>query len=193
MNKEIIDYKGYEIEIIQDEHAGNPRKQFDHMGTFVAMHRSYDLGDKTNFRDADEVMQHIKDTKAVYLPVYMYEHGGISLSTGSFNDAWDSGQLGVIFVEREKILKEYSVKSLTKQVKETVISLLKAEIDEMDMYVRGDVYGFNILKPHKCDKCSSDQSESIDSCWGFYGYELCVEEAKAVVDSYVKEGVATNV
>ena len=190
--KDLIEYKGYSIEIIQDEHASNPRKEWDHLGTLAAFHRNYDLGDKISFKTPEEVMEHIEETKALSLPVYLYDHGGLSVSTGSFNCQWDSGQLGVIFVERERILKEYSVKKVSKQLKERILGYLKNEVEELNQYLQGDVYGYVIKKKHSCEKCASDISEEVESVWGFYGYENCLSEAKSVVDYLTKEKDTEN-
>jgi len=43
---------------------------------------------------------------AVILPVYMYDHSGITINTDGFSCPWDSGQVGVIFCTRERFLKE---------------------------------------------------------------------------------------
>ena len=37
--------------------------------------------------------------------VYILEHGGVSLSTQPFQDSWDSGLLGYIWIPKETILK----------------------------------------------------------------------------------------
>ena len=39
--------------------------------------------------------------------LYLYDHSGITMSTGSFCDSWDSGQVGFIYVTKEDIEKEY--------------------------------------------------------------------------------------
>ena len=38
----------------------------------------------------------------VILPLYLFDHSGISISTGSFHDPWDSGQVGFIYASKEK-------------------------------------------------------------------------------------------
>jgi hypothetical protein len=36
------------------------------------------------------------------LPLYLYDHGNITMSTGSFHDTWDSGRVGFIYMTKEK-------------------------------------------------------------------------------------------
>ena len=39
------------------------------------------------------------------------------------------------------------------------------------MYLSGDVWGYIV-----------DEDNKDDSCWGFFGYDYCVEEAKRVAE-----------
>jgi hypothetical protein len=113
----------------------------------------------------------------------MYEHSGISLSlTNShypFTDRWDAGQLGFILVDRQKALKEFGKKRLTKQLKQKIRYIIEGEVETYNQYLAGDVYGFVISK----------NGQEIDSCWGFYGQEDCLIEAKTIVDYEVEKTV----
>ena len=71
----------------------------------------------------------------------------------------DSGQIGYTYVTKEQIRKEYSVKRISLKLKEQISSILQSEIETLDQYLIGDVYGFTI---------EYDNGE-INSCWGFYG------------------------
>jgi len=61
-----------------------------------------------------------------------------------------------------------------------------------DQYLSGDVYGYMIDGPLEqkqdlCEKCGHvqreyEEREVLDSCWGFYGLDYCIEEAKGMVD-----------
>jgi hypothetical protein len=53
------------------------------------------------------------------------------------------------------------------------------------MYLRGEVYGYEIVKKIKCPTCHETHEEDIDSCWGFYGLEYCITEAKADAEASV--------
>ena len=69
--------------------------------------------DKLNYDMTKKELMKIAERKHLILPVYMYEHSGIALSTGSFSDNWDSGQVGWIYTSHKNIIKEYG--SLTEE------------------------------------------------------------------------------
>ena len=83
---ETIEHYNHSIEIHQDDDPSNPRED-DNLGTMVCFHNNYDLGDKDHgyvLNDYDswgELKEAIlKDNpKAVILPIYMYEHSGITI------------------------------------------------------------------------------------------------------------------
>ena len=130
----------------------------------VCFHSRYDLGDEHDFYDADEVMEFIKENKTLQLPLYLYDHSGISMSTTRnypFNDVWDSGQVGIIYITYDKIKKEYGWKRITKKCQEQILNYLSEEVNVYDDYLRGNVYGYQV-------ECKF-RHEIIDSCWGFYG------------------------
>ena len=178
------EYKGLTIKIEQDQDCASPR-EWDNFGTLNCFHRDYNLGEKHSFGSPEELEAHIKETKAIALPVFAYEHGGITLSTGSFGCLWDSGQVGMIFATRDQILKEYSVKRITPAIREKAIALLEGEVKIYASYLEGNCYGYTVLSP---------TGDHIDSCWGFIDSEkYMIEEAKASGDMWLKdnaEGVA---
>ncbi len=161
---ESIEHEKYVINIYQDDNPMNPR-EWDNLGTMVCFHPRYDLGDKKyGFYDADELLEYLKENKAIQLPLYLYDHSGISISTNRnypFNNVWDSGQVGIIFVTYEQIKKEWGWKYITKERINKVINCLVNEVNVYDDYLRGNVYGYIV----NCKYCG----ESIDLYWGFYG------------------------
>lgn len=157
---------GNTLQIIQDDSDQSPR-EWDNLGTMVCFHRNYNLSDKHNYRHGDytgwkDLFNAInkKEKAIVILPVYLYDHSGITISTSPFSCPWDSGQVGFIFVGRDKLLKEHNVKRLTPKIKESAVKALEGEIETFDQFLRGDVYGFKVIDP---------DGEDVDSCWGFYG------------------------
>ena len=119
-----------------------------------------------------------KENVHTILPLYLYDHSGITMSTSSFNDRWDSGQVGWIFVSKDKVKQE--------SLDETKIEeYLKGEVETYDQYIRGDVYGYKVYKIETCDK-GCEHEEELDSCWGFYGEEDCITDAKGIVDYYLR-------
>ena len=103
--------KKFELEIEQDSSPDSPRT-WDNLGTMVCFHKRYNLGDKTDYRSSDydswdELKQGIieNEGEVVILPLFLYDHSGITISTTPFSCNWDSGQVGFIFVSKHKIKK----------------------------------------------------------------------------------------
>jgi hypothetical protein len=94
----------------------------------------------------------------VILPLYLYDHSGITMNTYGFSCPWDSGMLGWITCEKKDILETYG--SLSPKTIEQAKSCLQAEVEEYDHYLRGDCYGYQI---------TDEYGEEVDSCWGFIG------------------------
>jgi hypothetical protein len=184
---ETEEYNGYNIKIFIDEDAYSPRED-DNLCQLHCWHKRMNIGDKDcNYvldydRDQqryDEVMKDAKRNKDIILPLYIYQHGGVTISLTPFSCPWDSGQVGYVIIPRKKSLDEFSRKRMSKKFREKVVGIAKAEIETYDQYLRGDVYGYKIE--------DAEGEETDDSCWGFYGTECCMEEAKSVVDYYEKQ------
>jgi len=174
---------GVTLKICYDTDTESPR-DWDNLGKMICWHRRYDLGDKHNFSEPrefleemafslarniewseiqektnDQLMDIIKQ-HAIILPLYLYDHGGITMNTTGFSCPWDSGQVGWIYCTKEDFIKEtgYTEKELFEEGKAE--ALLKGEVETYDQYLTGDVYGFVL---------EDEDGNQIDSCWGFYG------------------------
>jgi hypothetical protein len=183
----------YLIEIFPDSSPESPR-EWDNLGTMICFHKRYNLGDKhdydhNDYDGWDEMEAAIvkNENAGVILPLYLYDHGGITISTSPFSCPWDSGRIGFIFVSKEKMLKEYGGKIVTMKLKERVEKYLEGEVETYDQYLRGDVYGYKISKVTTCNE-GHEHKKFQDSCWGYYGEEGgCMEQAESVVNHYVKK------
>lgn len=123
----------------------NPRS-WDNLGKMVCFHGRYDLGDKhdykhQNYDSWDEMEKAIikEENVCVILPLYLYDHSGITMNTTGFSCRWDSGQVGFTFVSKEMVRKEYGVKRITKSVIEKVTKVLIGEVDTYDKYLTGEL------------------------------------------------------
>ena len=131
-----MEQTNYQIEIIHDEHPSNPRVEWDNLGTMVCFHGRYTLGDighgyrSSDFNSWDELKQLIiKQVKpAVILPIYMYDHSGITISTQPFGCRFDSGQIGFIYIGKLKVMKEYKAGTLHSGKKGPVVKSKKQAI-----------------------------------------------------------------
>ncbi len=173
MFKEVLaEEEGVTLTMMHDENAESPRG-WDCFGKMVCWHRSYNLGDKHEFKTPEDFQEWWKENgkSGELLPLYLYDHSEITMRTGSFSDPWDSGQIGWIYATAETIRKEYS-KRITKAVREKVRKLLNAEVETYDMFLTGDVWGYTI---------KDEDGNRLDSCWGFYGRKYAEEEALSML------------
>lgn len=198
------EYKGYVITIEQDEDVESPRDFQDNLGTMLCWHNRYNLGDNVkygysyragktdlNFYDVEDFNEWLKENKKqvlVMLPLILYDHSGLAMSTTRqypFNCPWDSGQVGWIFVTKDQVRKEYKVKRITKQLKNKITSYLESEVETYNQYLQDDVYWF----------CVEDsEGNMIDSCGGYYGYDECVKAAQEAADYALSHaGIAENI
>jgi len=138
----------YDIQDEIQETLDNPREN-DNLGSMVCYRRGYNLGDKNEYlpghykpnsgdfwgwTDLGKYFHEVHDL-AVCLPIYMYEHSGIAVSTKPFSCPWDSGRIGFIFVSKEKLRKEYGVKRVTASLVAKATSILEEEVEEYNQYL----------------------------------------------------------
>ena len=179
---QVEDFKGYEVKIVSDDSPDNPRTEWDNLGTMICFHKRYQLGDTNHgFKSSDfaswtELYNKLSKDAVAILPVYMYDHSGITISTEPFSCSWDSGQIGVIFVSKEKVRKEFSVKRISSKLATKITEYLKGEVETYDTFLRGEVVGYEVEK----------DGEQIDSCYGYYSIADALSEGKGIVTHTVK-------
>lgn len=163
---------GSTIKIIRDESPGNPREDYDNPTQMICFHRRYNLGDKHEMRHEDyngwaEVEAAIKEEHnvAIIKPLYLMDHSGLAISTGSFNDRWDSGQIGFIFVTTEELKANwpYEGETVPDEIKKKGEAWIESDLETYGLYLSGDAWGFVIKGPG---------GEEVDSCWGFWGSDV---------------------
>lgn len=160
------------VRIEYDDDPGMDPRQWECLGTIATWHRRYNLGDEQPRESVEEWKERITDWEEgdaetaeekfdrlfVWLPVYMYDHSGITINTRGFSCPCDSGQVGIVYVSREKIeRREMTVDQARK--------CLEEEIAVYDKYLRGEVYYF---VAEEYDE-ETDGWTQTDSCGGFYG------------------------
>lgn len=207
------EYKGYTIEIVNDEDPQNPRTDWDPAGTMVCWHSRYNLGDAESWKDSDgkrksqqlsknysepidllyelaelirddeqelregediskgELIRLIEEKGTIIMPLYLYDHSGITISTGRFSCSWDSGQIGWIYITKEKIEAEG-------WTKEQAEKYLEGEVETYDDYLTGNMWGWRVVG-------DGENTEDGNSCWGYYGTEGikdALQEARSSID-----------
>jgi hypothetical protein len=161
--------ENYKLEIIVDEFPTNPREN-DNLTEMICFHNRYNLGDKHNFTSADfngwdDMLTTIQKTKnpAIILSLHLFDHSGITISTSRFGCRWDSGQIGYVYITKEKVYSEYNVKRISRKLMKKLNTLILGEVDVYDNYLTGEVYGYSLL---------NKQTGETDSCFGFYGSDI---------------------
>jgi hypothetical protein len=119
---------------------------------------------------------------AIVFPLTLLDHSGITMKIGnSFScdpGGEDTSRVGFIFVTFEDIKKEFGIKKLTKKYKEKAERILRAEVEEYDRYLTGEVYGLQIF---------NEDEEEIESCYGYYDeVKNIIEDGKYQIDSIIK-------
>jgi hypothetical protein len=166
------------VRIVQDYYPESPRK-WDNLGEMYCWHQRYILGDKHQFSTPDEFQESDEyKNAAVILPLFLYDHGVISMSCGSFSCPWDSGQVGYIVISKDKIRSEYGCRRISKARIAKVTEYLKSEVNCYDEYLTGQVYGYIV---------EDSDGNNLDSCWGFYGFEHVREEGKTSAEYWIEE------
>lgn len=172
----------------QDDDAQSPRELFENVGTMVCFHSRYTLGDEQPSCSPEEYLlemmqqrewrlhgksvpdeiqlKHVQayiDKHYFILPLYLYDHSGITMKITPFSCRWDSGQVGFIYADKD--CKDY----------DDMLAGLTSEVETYDKYLTGDVYFYQL---------EDSSGEVIDSCCGFYGFESCKAEALHIAQAY---------
>ena len=181
------------LKIYIDTDPLNPRTESDNMGHMVCFHRRYSLGDEghgirqSDFDSWDELESYLvkEEGAVVILPLYLYDHSGITMRTHSFNDRWDSGQVGFIYATRKDILDNWGGKKLTKDLRQKAHDLLVAEVQDYDDYLTENVYGYVL---------EDEDGEELWSCWGYFG-DTAIGQIKSEMHiqmQFPQQGVGTE-
>ena len=117
---------------------------------------------------------------AYIMPVYAYEHSGISLKVGDrtypYNDQWDSYQIGIAIVPKSSIINN------TIGSEETWASMAKTCIENCiknyNQYLSGDCYGYSLYEQD--DSKPTIKWNEIETVWGYLG------------DDIIASGIADN-
>jgi len=234
---------------------GNPRDEYENIGTLYTWHNRYPLGGKLDYNNQPKIHNKLfwiyeefelhklpelqqfnviddtlyildeenEEVEADYnatsvfqdtiitwmeenlciLPVYMYDHSGITINTKPFSCMWDSGQVGFIYATKEHC-NRLGV-NFTEAEK-----ILEGEIQLLDQYLTGDVWN---AESYLCDEAIlDDEDENLelyyedenlqiytsnkppknefvieeDSCCGIYGYKEALEYNKDMAKALVK-------
>lgn len=112
---------------------------------------------------------------ALIRPLFLYDHGGITISAGAFSCPWDSGQVGWQYITDDVLADEWNGDEAK------ALKYMDATLETYDDYLTGNVHGYTVEKGTRyaevrtyADGTSVPMGERIeweheDSCWGFIG------------------------
>jgi len=165
------------VDVTPDMYPEDPRVDWDcWIGRMACHHSRYLIGDDDTlkgWRDCDtlrDVVTWCRDNygASVVLPLYLYDHGGISLSYGGSlkgdgsdvvaAGGWDSGIVGFVFDDAER-MRVHDLDDAD------VLSALQGEVLTYNQYLSGDVWVIN------------DSRDDMGCVGGFYGFDEAVDEA----------------
>lgn len=189
------------IEVMVDPDPVSPR-DWSNMCKMICFHSKYMLGDKHGFVKPDDFLDWLNASDSKYFLVkelYIYDHSGLTISTGPFIDPWDSGQVGWIYVDLREVCKELFgtfseeiFENNRAKIFEQAKKYIQGEVEEYDMYLQGEVYGYSIDCYKSMDGTRKRYEKGFDSCFGFYGRDYFKQELYSAVCYIVKQLLSCN-
>ena len=132
--------------------------------------RARDLIEEDLIADAQQIIDDVLSEAYIILPLYLYDHGGLSMNTTGFSCPWDSGQVGFIYAQIEKVKTEYGWTRLTRQRRRLIETGLKYEVEAYDLFLRGAVYRYQI------EGRQGTEWELLDACSSIYSVSEVLNE-----------------
>jgi len=138
IEKTVSGYKAKYLTV--DNDPMDPRTEFDNIGNMFCEHGRYNIGDKHNyvfgdFNSWDDFKARIENDYNVALiyPLFLYDHSGLRIRMFPFNDRWDSGQVGFVFVTKEKIKEVYG------ETEDLMEDVLRNSLEKAKTSIEGEV------------------------------------------------------
>ena len=153
------------------------RDGWENDGSYGGRNPNAYVGDASEVSGIVKMLPRLRDV--IYLPLYLYDHSGITMNTTGFSCRWDSGQVGFIFVTAADVFKEYADEikhykkpMLSVALRATVLERLKAEVSVYDHFLTGQIYSWEVGE------------ESVS---GYYGDQSAAEGAETYIESLSDE------
>lgn len=203
-SRQVIDYFVEERKAVLKENACyNPNPNIGGLSQYTHYYEwdgsDYAIGyDSTAEGGEDETAAEMADDLSVgeklelveltgevfWLPISMYEHGGVALWLGStrghYDAMWDCGTIGFAYMERETAEKNLNIQ-LYGTWQKAAEHCMEGEMKEYNAYVQGQCFGYVAY--------DEDGDEIGSGCGGYLGddgYDEMLETAKADIDYFVE-------
>jgi hypothetical protein len=168
----------YRITIYADEDAPNPLEEWSEIGTILSLNRRH-----INF-DSGGIEAAIGSNPDA-VPLSYFEHGRClwcvagELPAGA-RCPWDSVAFaGLWLPDSETLASARKYGGWTRR--QFMRMRARQACDAYTIWCNGEVYGYEIERVSTCDCCQTEKAEPVDQCWGFFGFELCLNEAIAAI------------
>lgn len=167
----------YTIEVKYSEYPPDSPRNWDNAWKFMFTHKRFYMPNETDIRfddyySWDELENALKESYLHVIPVWMFDHSGLSFGIGNEPCPWDSGQIGFAVLS-ETDFDEFELDGMSD---EQLIEMLIEDLDVFERYVNGVNYEYAILDEH---------GEILDSCTGYYkpehAMQVGVEDAEWLV------------
>ena len=188
IDKYLITNLGQELRIIFDEFPNNPRESSDCLGALKGYGDYSDYSDTGSLKNHIQrvplyMIWEAYRTKGdliilisfdPYMKIYKWRHFDNTINSETFDEI----NIDLIYhVPKARLLEEYrhgynvldhpidflSSRIPRKVIEEIVIPYVIAEIEEYTAYMRGDVFGWELIQ--------SDNNIIIDSCFGYCSHD----------------------
>ena len=187
---------GFEAKYLTPDNDPIDPREDENYSNMICFHSRYTLGDKHNCSDYEDFILSLaeelnliesKDNNGKYtiqelfeeierklvciLPLYLYDHSGISMRTfrHGYHKDWDWGQVGFIYLTK-KNLKKWGIK------KSQAEKYLIQEVEVYSQYLEGDCYCI-VKENYNHNKEQID----YDVVGGYFGYD----EAKKALETEI--------
>ena len=172
----------YKITIKPDEYSDNPLEYTPEI-IVACKHRRYNLGNMRlndllsqydyngDYDNLKEIMDYMSTYGTVF-PVSMTDHSYLSVYVGKPMDRWDSGYIGIVFIQSSDMSKYGYTESDINNI-----------LDTYTQYLNSEVYTYVV------EKYTSDGMEYVNSCCGYYDIDDCKEDALTNVPESDKDNI----
>jgi len=162
------------LTIAYDECPVNPRTDYEPMckiATVAGTSKDH-LGDiRMSIEELNDIR---KSEECISMPVYIMDHSGVSLSLTSFNDKWDSGVFGLIYISKNRASHEFEDLSGL-DLERKIWEVMEGEISLYNMYLIGSCY-YAVIKTQKETEIDGEKyytktenEDSLSSIFAEYG------------------------
>ena len=139
------------LDTVGNDEAG--MKRYERMVNIVSSRFRH--GPKPEERAVDDAMQKVISEKYLMLPLYLYDHSGLAMSTETFvgkavHAEWDSGQVGWIYVSKEDALKEFDSDHMTGAIRKKPKILCAVKLQFMTPIFAASAMAMNCIRMANC-------------------------------------------